>query len=151
MATKPCYESEPIANLTLAKGAVIQGQDGTTLANVSGGASAPQLLSTFQTIAANSTGTQASGIAVTAANVGVTSAGAAYSITLPVSVPGMEIDVVCETATNTVKVYPNAGGTATETINALSANAGITMAALTSVTFICLVAGQWWTNPRVPS
>lgn len=109
------------------------------------------LLESTATVAANVTGTQASGIALTAMNNAVSSAGAAYSVTLPVSAPGMAITVACVTATNTVIVFPNAAGTTTETINALSANAGITMAALSSTTFICIVAGQWWTCPRVPS
>lgn len=113
---------------------------------------AGNLLGSVQTVAANATGTQASGTAVIATGVvAVSSAGAAYSVTLPVSIPGMSIEVVCITGTNTVKVFPNAGGTGSETINALSANAGITMATLTSATFNCVVAGQWWTSPRVPS
>lgn len=105
----------------------------------------------YANIAANATGTQASGTAITGMINAVSSAGAAYSVTLPVSAPGMSITIVCTTATNTVAVFPNAGGTTTETINALAANAGITMAALTSATFVCTTAGQWYTVPRVPS
>lgn len=102
-------------------------------------------------IAANATGTQASGTAVTAALTSVTSAASGYSVTLPVSAPGMAIEILLETASNTVKVFPNAGGTTTEAINALGANNAITMAALSSCTFICTLAGQWFTSPRVPS
>jgi hypothetical protein len=109
------------------------------------------LLNSYATVAANATGTQASGTAIVAAQNGVSSGGAAYSVTLPVSTPGTQIDIVCTSATNTVAVFPNAGGTGSEKINALSANGGITMAALTSTTFICMVAGQWYTSPRVPS
>ena len=105
----------------------------------------------YASIAANSTGTQASGVAVTASINLVSSAGSAYSVTLPVSQPGLAITIACTTGTNTVAVFPNAGGTTTETINALSANAGITMSALTSATFVCAVAGQWYSVPRVPS
>lgn len=106
----------------------------------------------FATIAANATGTQASGVAITTPVVFVTSGGSAYSVTLPVSAPGMVIDVITVSGSaHTVAVFPNAGGTTTETINALSANAGITMANLTSATFLCSAAGQWYTNPRVPS
>ena len=105
----------------------------------------------FAAIAANSTGTQASGTKVTALINTVSSAGSAYSVTLPVSAPGMSIQIISTDPTNTVAVFPNAGGTTTEKINALSANAGITMGAATSATFDCVVAGQWWTNPRVPS
>jgi hypothetical protein len=111
---------------------------------------------TVGTIAANATGTQASGTlvpgsALSSGNIAVTSAGSAYSITLPPSQPGMEIDIVCITTTNTVTVFPSAAGTGTEKINALTANSGLVMGALTSATFMCMTAGQWWTSPRVPS
>lgn len=102
-------------------------------------------------IAANATGTQASGTPITALVNTVSSGGAAYSVTLPPSTPGLSISIACTTATNTVAIFPNAGGTGTETINALAANAGITMAALSSAQFVCTVAGQWYTIPRVPS
>ena len=105
----------------------------------------------YANIAANATGTQASGTAVTGMVNFVSSAGSAYSITLPVSAPGMCITIHSISATNTVAVFPNAGGTTTEKINALSANASITMGALTSAQFCCGVAGQWYTLPRVPS
>lgn len=104
---------------------------------------------TTTTIAANATGTQASGTLVptNAANIAVSSAGVAQSITLPKAIPGLELDIVCISATNTVAVFP-AGS---DTINALSASAGLTMAALTSATFLCFTAGAWFTSPRVPS
>ena len=105
----------------------------------------------YATVAANATGTQASGTAIKSMLNAVSSGGAAFSVTLPVSAPGMMITIALTTASNTVAVFPNAGGTGTETINALAANAGITMAALTSATFVCAVAGQWYTVPRVPS
>ena len=107
---------------------------------------------TVTTIAANSSTTQASGTVVptTASNVAVSSGGAGYSIVMPPAVPGFEIDIVLVTAANTVKVYPNPIGTG-DIINALGANNAITMGALTSATFLCFVAGQWYTSPRVPS
>lgn len=105
----------------------------------------------YASIAANATGTQASGTPITGLVNSVSSAGAAQSVTLPVSTPGLAITIATITAVNTVAVFPNAGGTGTETINALAANAGITMAALSSAMFVCTVAGQWWTVPRVPS
>lgn len=108
-------------------------------------------IDTYATVAANATGTQASGTAILSDINAVTSGGAAYSVTLPVSIPGRTISIILPTATNTVAVFPNAGGTGTETINALSANSGITMGARTSADFVCVVAGQWYTNPRVPS
>src|SRR5580700_4629184 len=68
------------------------------------------------TVAANSTGTQASGTPLPTGcpNVAVTSAGSAYSVTLPPSTPGAEIDILCTTPVNTVTVFPNAGGTGSE-------------------------------------
>jgi hypothetical protein len=107
--------------------------------------------STITTVAANSGAAQTGATPLTAKVNAVTSAGSAYSVLLPVSVPGMEITVITVSATNTVAVFPNAAGTTTETINALSANAGITMATRTRAIFYCIVAGQWYTLPLVPS
>lgn len=101
-------------------------------------------------IAANATGTQASGTAVTAMLVNITAAGANYSVTLPVSAPGLEI-TVHNISTQTVKVFPNAGGTGTEAINALGANTAMSMSTATSTVFTCQTAGQWYTVPRTPS
>ena len=106
----------------------------------------------YATIAANSGAAQSGATPITTPLVFVTSAGSAYSVLLPVSAPGMSIQVnTVSGSAHTVAVFPNAGGTTTETINALSANAGITMANLTSATFSCSAAGSWFTNPRVPS
>jgi hypothetical protein len=106
--------------------------------------------SPVNTIAANSTGTQASGTTVPNipnTNVSVTSAGSAYSVTLPPAVPGLEIDILSITPANTIVVFPSG----TNTINALGAGNGLAFAALASATFMCMVAGQWFTSPRVPS
>ena len=109
-------------------------------------------LQTFSsgTYAANATGTQASGTLITSMLCNLTAAGANYSVTLPPSSNGMDI-TVHNISSQTVKVYPSAGGTGTETINALSANTAISLAANTSCQFTCVVAGQWYTVPRVPS
>jgi hypothetical protein len=104
----------------------------------------------FATIAAAVAGTQAGGTAITMMMTNVTAAGASYSVTLPVSQPGMEL-VVHNISANTVLVFPNAGGTTTEKINALAANASISMLTNTSTTFTCVAGGQWYTVPRVPS
>ena len=166
MATKPVYENEPIVGTLVlaaggsitAAGTTIAGAGGITIGagqaltlggntNVNGG----QLLSTFQTLAAASTDSQAVGSHVTGSIVSVTSAASGpYAITLPVSVPGMSIEIMNISA-YTIHVYPNAAGTTTETINALSANAQYAMVTAVSTTFNCTVAGQWWTNPRVPT
>ena len=101
------------------------------------------------TIAANTTVTQAAGTPVASelCNISATAAGAA---TLPASVAGLQITVHNLSAYN-VTVFPNAGGTTTEKINALTSNAGYVMATNTSTTFTCAVAGQWYTVPRVAS
>lgn len=101
-------------------------------------------------IAANVAGTQAAGTPITSNIVNTTSAGGSYSVTLPASSSGLYI-TVNNTSAQTLLVFPNAGGTTTEKINALSANASISMAANTSALFSCVVAGQWYTSPRVPS
>jgi hypothetical protein len=104
----------------------------------------------YATIAANVGGTQGTGTPITAMLNNITSAGASYSATLPPSAPGLEL-TVHNISANTELIFPNAGGTGSEKINALSANASISMATATSTVFTCLVAGQWWTVPRVPS
>lgn len=101
------------------------------------------------TVAANTTVTQAAGTAIVSALNNITST-AAGAVTLPPSTPGLEI-VIHNISAFTVTVFPNAGGTGTEQINALGANAGYAMATNTSTTFTCVVAGQWYTVPRVAS
>lgn len=103
----------------------------------------------YSTIAANATVTQAAGTPVTTMLVNITSA-AAGAVTLPPSQPGLEM-TVHNISANNVTVFPNAGGTTTEKINALGANAGLVMATNTSTVFTCVAAGQWYTVPRVPS
>jgi hypothetical protein len=109
-------------------------------------------LQTFSasTIAANVGGTQGTGTPVTNMLHNVTAAGASYSITLPASTVGMEI-TIHNVSTQTILVFPNAGGTGTEQINALAANAAISMLTNTSTVFTCTTAGFWFTVPRVPS
>jgi hypothetical protein len=104
----------------------------------------------YVTLAANSAGNQASGTPVTSMLNNITAAGASYSVTLPVSVPGLEL-TVHNISAQTVLVFPNAGGTGSEKINALAANASYSMATNTSTVFTCVTAGQWYTVPRVAS
>lgn len=105
----------------------------------------------YTTIAANVGGTQATGTPVTSMLNNVTVAGGSYSVTLPVSAPGMEITIHNLSTANTLLVYPNAGGTGTESINGAAANGSFSMALSTSALFTCVVAGAWWTVPRVAS
>jgi hypothetical protein len=109
-------------------------------------------LQTFsaQVIAANVGGTQGTGTPITTMLANVSAAGANYSVTLPPSTVGMEI-TVHNVSTQTILVFPNAGGTGTETINALSANAALSQPTNTSTVYTCTVAGAWLTVPRVPS
>jgi hypothetical protein len=109
-------------------------------------------LQTFSasTVAANSGGTQGTGTAISTMLANVTAAGASYSVTLPPSSVGMEI-TIHNISTSTILVFPNAGGTGTETINAISANGSMSINTNTSTVFTCTVAGQWYTVPRVPS
>jgi hypothetical protein len=104
----------------------------------------------YATVPANVGGTQGTGTPLKSMLNNITAAGASYSVTLPASAPGLEI-TVHNISTQTVLVFPNAGGTGTEVINALSANASISMLTNTSTVFTCAVAGQWYTVPRVPS
>ena len=102
-------------------------------------------------ITANAGGVQANATLLTGGmnrvpNVG----GAGYSVALPASAPGMNILVTNAHASNSLNVFPNAGGTTTETINALSANAAFALGAGKSATFVCYTAGQWHTVPLVP-
>jgi len=103
----------------------------------------------YQTIASNATNTQASGTAVATMMVNITGA-AAGSVTMPTSGPGLEM-TVHNISAFIVSVFPSAGGTGTEKINAGAANAALSLPASTSTVFTCNVAGQWWTVPRTPS
>lgn len=105
----------------------------------------------YAVVAASTTVTQAGGTPITASVNHVTATSNPGAVTLPPSTPGLQITIALATAADAVSVFPNAGGTGTETINALAANAALSMSALTSATFICAVAGQWFTVPRVPS
>ncbi len=96
---------------------------------------------------ASTTQTQAGGTLLNHQVNAVAAANAADAVTLPASSPGMVVTVLLTTASNTCKVFPNVG----DTINALTANGAITMAALTRAEFYCVVAGQWWTLPLLPS
>ena len=98
-------------------------------------------------IAASATDTQVGGTPITALINHVTSSGASQACTLPAALPGLSVVVALATAANAVDVFPASG----DAINALGANTKITMGALTSATFVCAVAGQWFTVPRVPS
>lgn len=77
----------------------------------------------------------------------VTGADGTKGVVLPTAVPGMQVHVKGVTA-GVLKVYPATGGT----INALSANAAISLAsgAIPAI-FVASSATQWYTIPLVPS
>ena len=104
---------------------------------------------TYATVASNTTVTQAAGTPIVAMLNNLTG-GAAGAVTLPASAPGMDI-TIHNISAFTITVFPNAGGTGSEKINALSANTGIALATNTSCQFTSVAAGQWYTVPRVPS
>lgn len=104
------------------------------------------LASSTDNITAHSGGGQANGVPITASMTRVTTVGAAGdSVTLPASIPGNQLMVTNAAAVNSMNVFPNAGGTGTEQINALGANAAFAVAAGKTVTFNCYTAGQWHT------
>lgn len=77
----------------------------------------------------------------------VTGADGTKGVKLPTAVPGMQVIVKGVTA-GVLKVYPATGGT----INALSANAAISLAnGAIPATFVASSATQWYTLPLVPS
>jgi hypothetical protein len=111
-------------------------------------------LLTTQVCVASGTGTQASALASNAAQIGalsqivtITTTAGSQTVVLPPSAPGLQIDVMNITPSNNVFVFPFPG----DAINAIAVNSSITMASVTSTTFMCVVQGQWWTNPRVAS
>lgn len=103
----------------------------------------------YSTIAANIGNTQGTGTPITTMLTNIT-ATAAASATLPISSPGLEM-TVHNISAFTVNVFPNAGGTGTEKINALANNAALALPTNTSTVFTCNIAGQWFSVPRVPS
>lgn len=100
-------------------------------------------------VTGNATITQAAGTPIVSMLANV-SGGAASAVTMPASAVGVEI-TVHNTSAFAVSVFPNAGGTGTEKINALTANSSISLPSQTSTVFTCTTAGTWLTVPRVPS
>lgn len=68
-----------------------------------------------------------------------TVASAADSVQLPPAVPGRQVVVINAAAANAMAVFPQTG----EVINALAANASISVAANKCIEFFCAVAGTW--------
>ena len=110
-----------------------------------------QTFSAVDGLTAHAGGGQASATLLTAMmNRVSTVATGGDSTVLPPSAPGMDITVTNAAASNSMNVFPSAGGTGTETINSLGANAPFALGAGKSVQFICYTAGQLHTLPLVP-
>lgn len=92
--------------------------------------------------------TQGDAAALAAGFNWVTAADATKGVVLPTGETGLVVTVKNDDTANAIlKVYPPTGGK----INALSTNAAISMAAVTSATFYCYDGTQWFTVPKVPS
>lgn len=89
---------------------------------------------------------QGDATAIASDNVVVTAGDGTKGVVLPTAVPGQKI-FLKNNAAAVLKVYPATGGA----INALSANAAISMASLTSAVFFADSTTQWFTIPLLPS
>mgnify|MGYP001108479287 CR=1 FL=1 len=86
--------------------------------------------------------------AITTGITWVTAADGAKGVKLPAAAAGLMCIVKNDDTANAVlKVYPNTD----DTINALSANAAISLAAKTACLFVCYDATAWFTVPLLPS
>ena len=94
-------------------------------------------------LTAHSGGGQGSAIALTAAINQITTVAAANdSAKLPPAVAGKVVLVIQAAASNSMNLFPSSG----DQINALGANAAFAMAAGTITSFVCPVAGQWYSK-----
>lgn len=91
-------------------------------------------------VTASVTQTQAGGVPITRAITRVTTVGtAADAVTLPAAIAGRSLVVINAAAANAMGVFPAVG----DAINALSANAVLSVAANKTVVFFCAVNGTW--------
>lgn len=91
-------------------------------------------------LTAHAGGGQASALQLAREVNRVTTVGSAGdSVKLPVSVAGMQVVVINAAAANAMDVFPSSG----EQINALGADTALSVAANSTVLFVCAVAGQW--------
>jgi hypothetical protein len=130
--------------LALGSGATF-GADAGSLMDLSGVPATSTLVSYADALTAGTTQSQAGGLPITAEISRFTTTAHDHDCgTLPVSVPGTQLTII-NAGAHILDVYPNAAGTTTETINALSANAAFSMSATKVAMFYCTVAGQWHT------
>jgi hypothetical protein len=106
-----------------------------------------QTLSFQDTLTAKAGGGQGGGPTINRMMNRITTvATAADSITLPLSVAGMQVMVTNAAAVNSMNVFPGVG----DAINALATNAAFALTVGKTVTFVCYTSGQWHTLPLVP-
>ena len=98
------------------------------------------------TVAAAGTNVGTAGALATGFN-SVTAADGTKGVVLPTAPAAGTVVRVKNTANAVLKVYPDAAAT----INAIAANAAISMAAYTSADFTADSTTQWYTTPLVPS
>lgn len=72
----------------------------------------------------------------------VTTVGAGSGVLLPPSFAGAQLAMNNNQGTNALLVYPNG----TDTVNALGAGVGFSVAANTIVLFYCFTPGKWFTK-----
>lgn len=96
--------------------------------------------SNVNALTAHAGGGQGSALQLTKAiNRVTTVATAADSVKLPAAVPGQSVTVINAAAANAMNCFPSTGNI----INALSANAALSIAANKTVIFTCAVSGTW--------
>lgn len=105
------------------------------------GATGPIFGSTSDNITARAGGGQGTAVQLTACvNRVLTVATGGDSVKVPVSVAGMQIEII-NAGANATNVFPQIG----DAINALGANAAFSLPSGKVVTFYCATAGQWHT------
>jgi hypothetical protein len=132
------------STLAIASGGTL-GADSGSMIDLSGVAATSTLMSVQEGLIAATTQTQPAGTAITAQFSRFTTvANNGDAATLPASVAGADLTVI-NAGAHSLQIFPSAGGTGTEQINALGANAAISVSAGKVITFYCTLAGQWHT------
>lgn len=97
-------------------------------------------LTSYQTVTATPSGTQATSTLLNAANVNITVvATAADGVKLPPAVVGMEISIVNSDAADAAQIFASGS----DTINATAGATGVSLAAGAAAIFRCIKAGNW--------
>lgn len=154
------YTKQGGATRVIASGGLLSVESGGVVNVESGGALQLAGVDVTTTLTANkarSSGTQYETVAAAGSAQGdatsmsadfvvVTGADATKGVILPTPVAGRVL-MLKNNAAAVLKVYPATGGA----INALSANAAISLASLVGAVFVASSATQWFTIPLLPS